>query len=179
MVAYRTYPHVDMAETGARAAQILMRLGEERGRSLKRVVRRIPFLIPVNGMCTLAEPARGTYERLAALERDAVVSLSFTPGFPASDFPECGAAVWGYGFDEAAVTAAVEALASASSRRSVTGKCASLTRMPPCAKPCGLPNMPGSPSSSPTRRTTRGWAAIRTRWASCAHCCVTARATPP
>ncbi|ADG18989.1 Microcystin LR degradation protein MlrC-like protein [Paraburkholderia atlantica] len=112
MVAYRTYPHVDMAETGARAAQILMLLAKEPERGLTRVVRRIPFLIPVNGMCTLAEPARGTYDRLAALERDGVVSLSFAPGFPASDFPECGAVVWGYGFDKAAVTAAVDALAS-------------------------------------------------------------------
>ena len=67
----------------------------------------------VNGMCTLADPARGLYERLATLEHDPVVSLSFTPGFPAADFPECGAAVWGYGFDEAAVTAAVETLAAA------------------------------------------------------------------
>ena len=113
MVAYRTYPHVDMAGTGARAAHILMRLVEAPGRRLKRFVRRIPFLIPVNGMCTLAEPARGTYERLAALESDPVVSLSFAPGFPAADFPECGAAVWGYGFDEGAVMAAVNTLASA------------------------------------------------------------------
>ncbi|QBR01597.1 M81 family metallopeptidase [Paraburkholderia pallida] len=113
MVAYRTYPHVDMAETGARAARILMRMMSARERGLKHVVRRMPFLIPVNGMCTLADPARSLYERLAALERDPVVSLSFTPGFPAADFPECGAAVWGYGFDEAAVTAAVETLAAA------------------------------------------------------------------
>ncbi|CAD6552840.1 hypothetical protein LMG27952_05333 [Paraburkholderia hiiakae] len=113
MVAYRTYPHVDMAETGTRAAQILMRLVEEPERRLKHYVRRIPFLIPVNGMCTLAEPARGTYAHLAQLEDDSVVSLSFAPGFPASDFPECGAAVWGYGFDEAAVVTAVNALASA------------------------------------------------------------------
>ncbi|MEX3981276.1 M81 family metallopeptidase [Paraburkholderia sp. EG287A] len=113
MVAYRTYPHVDMAETGARAAQILTRLVAEPGRRLKRYVRRIPFLIPVNGMCTLAEPARGTYAHLAQLEDDSVVSLSFAPGFPAADFPECGAAVWGYGFDEAAVIAAVNELAAA------------------------------------------------------------------
>jgi len=112
MVAYRTYPHVDMAETGERAAHLLMRLVQARAGALKCVVRRIPFLIPVNGMCTLAEPARGAYECLAALERDSIVSLSFAPGFPASDFPECGPAVWGYGFDEAAVTAAVDALAS-------------------------------------------------------------------
>ena len=56
LVAYRTYPHVDMAETGERAARILERLVSE-GRPLQRAVRRVPFLIPVNGMCTLVAPA--------------------------------------------------------------------------------------------------------------------------
>lgn len=35
-------------------------------------MRRIPFLIPVNGMCTLVEPARGMYGMLEALERRGV-----------------------------------------------------------------------------------------------------------
>ena len=56
MVAFRTYPHVDMAETGIKAAQLLdlrLRCGKLQHASL-----RLPFLIPVNGMCTLLEPAR-------------------------------------------------------------------------------------------------------------------------
>ncbi|MCA7954846.1 M81 family metallopeptidase [Burkholderia seminalis] len=112
LVAFRTYPHVDMAETGARAAALLERLFDARAgrRPLHRAARRLPFLIPINGMCTLLEPARGMYARLAALETGAVASLSFAPGFPAADFPECGPVVWGYGDDAASAEAAVQAL---------------------------------------------------------------------
>lgn len=109
IVAYRTYPHVDMAETGERAAILLDTLTRD-GRPLKRVARRIPFLIPVNGMCTLVEPARSMYDTLAALEEETVVSLSFAPGFPAADFPECGPVLWGYGYDEDALASAIDAL---------------------------------------------------------------------
>ncbi|CDY77099.1 MlrC [Caballeronia glathei] len=109
LVAYLTYPHVDMAATGERTFRVFERLVAQGG-SMKYAARRVPFLIPVNAMCTLVEPARGLYEQLALLERDKDVSLSFAPGFPAADFPECGPVVWGYGFDERAVTQAVEAL---------------------------------------------------------------------
>lgn len=108
LVAYRTYPHVDMSEAGERAAELLARLFD--GDRLHRAAKRLPFLIPINGMCTLLEPARGTYERLASLEKEGVASLSFTPGFPAADFPECGPVLFGYGTDAAAVTAAVDVL---------------------------------------------------------------------
>ncbi|CAM2161517.1 microcystin degradation protein MlrC [Burkholderia cepacia] len=113
LVAFRTYPHVDMAETGERAAVLLERLLVSRAagsRPLHRAVRRLPFLIPINGMCTLLEPARGMYAELAALETGAVASLSFAPGFPAADFPECGPVIWGYGDDAASAEAAVQAL---------------------------------------------------------------------
>jgi microcystin degradation protein MlrC len=99
LVAYRTYPHVDMADTGTRAAHILERLVDE-GRPLHCAMRRVPFLIPVNGMCTLVEPARDAYRLLEQLETDNVVSVSFAPGFPAADFPECGPTVWAYAFDK-------------------------------------------------------------------------------
>lgn len=109
LVGYRTYPHVDMAQTGERAARILDDLLTN-GRPLKRAARRIPFLIPINAMCTLVEPARGVYELMTSLERDTIASLSFAPGFPAADFPECGPMIWGYGYDEAALTAAIDTL---------------------------------------------------------------------
>lgn len=109
LVAYRTYPHVDMADTGERAAALLQaRLGA--GAPWHRAARRLPFLIPINGMCTMLEPARGMYAQLDALERDGVASLSFAPGFPAADFPECGPVIWGYGQDADAVDAAVQTL---------------------------------------------------------------------
>jgi microcystin degradation protein MlrC len=109
LVAYRTYPHVDMAQTGERAAVLLKRLLEQ-GRFSHRAFRRLPFLIPINAMCTLFEPAREMYRRLETLETESVVSLSFAPGFPAADFEECGGAVWGYGDDAEQIERAVEAL---------------------------------------------------------------------
>jgi microcystin degradation protein MlrC len=70
-----------------------------RGTRYHRAARRLPFLIPINGMCTMVEPARGTYGALARAESAQGVALSFAPGFPAADFPECGGVVWGYGDD--------------------------------------------------------------------------------
>ena len=109
LLAYRTYPHVDMAQTGERAARVLETLTADK-RPLKRVARRIPFLFPVNGTCTLVEPARGLYDLLESLEQGSIISLSFAPGFPAADFPECGPVIWGYGFEEDAVKAAIDML---------------------------------------------------------------------
>lgn len=90
LVAYRTYPHVDMAETGARAAGLLARriAGEE----LRPVWRRVPFLIPINAGCTDLEPASTVYRGLAE-------GMSFAAGFPAADIPDCGPVVFGYGGD--------------------------------------------------------------------------------
>jgi microcystin degradation protein MlrC len=110
LVAYRTYPHVDMAETGDRAAFLLRRL-LQRGNALYRASRQIPFLIPLNGMCTLVEPAQGIYRALTEAEIRHGLSLSFAMGFPAADFPECGPLVWGYG-DSDAVEREVASLAN-------------------------------------------------------------------
>jgi microcystin degradation protein MlrC len=110
LVAYRTYPHEDMAEAGERAAGLLNLL-MQRGEKLAQAARRLPFLIPINGMCTLVEPARGVYRALAGAEQADNLHMSFAPGFPAADFPECGGTVWGYGADPGAISAAVDALA--------------------------------------------------------------------
>ncbi|OUM02020.1 M81 family metallopeptidase [Variovorax sp. JS1663] len=109
LVAYRTYPHVDMADTGRRAGELLLALHGD-ARPVHCVARRLPFLIPVNSMSTMMQPAGGMYELLEALEPEGVLSLSFAPGFPAADFPECGPVIWGHGFDRAAVEKAVDAL---------------------------------------------------------------------
>ncbi|RYH29423.1 MAG: M81 family peptidase, partial [Alcaligenaceae bacterium] len=106
IVAYRTYPHVDMADTGKRAAELLLQLSAHPTKAFK-TVRRLPFLIPVNSMSTMMQPARGIYDLLEELETTDVLSLSFAPGFPASDFPECGPVVWGYGFSSEAIDRAV------------------------------------------------------------------------
>jgi microcystin degradation protein MlrC len=109
LIAYRTYPHVDMAETGARAAAFLLqRLA---GLPRPRVsLRRVPFLIPLQAQCTMLEPARTLYEDLPSAEGNGVLSVSFTPGFPAADFPECGPAVLAYARDTESASRAAEGL---------------------------------------------------------------------
>jgi microcystin degradation protein MlrC len=98
LLAYRAYPHVDMAETGVRAARLAARLiGKP---PLRRALRHLDFLIPLTSQCTLIEPMRTTMAHAAERERDGVVSLHFTPGFPLADVPECGPSVFGYGEDE-------------------------------------------------------------------------------
>ncbi|MDO9404605.1 MAG: M81 family metallopeptidase [Polaromonas sp.] len=96
MVAYRSYPHVDMAATGELAARLLARR-VALGRREPLHFKRLPFLIPLNTQSTWMEPASGVYEQLLKLDRDFDAVLSFCMAFPASDFPECAPMVWGYG----------------------------------------------------------------------------------
>lgn len=110
LAAFRTYPHVDMAVTGEHAARLLA-ARVAAGAKWVRAERRLPFLIPINGMCTMLQPSQGVYEELERLEQTpGVASISFAPGFPAADFPECGPVVWAYGTDAAAVERVTEAL---------------------------------------------------------------------
>ncbi len=108
-VAYRTYPHVDMAETGARAAQLLDRMLRG-GARLAGAWRVLDYLTGISTQCTFIEPCKSIYADLAALEKKHDTVLSFTPGFPMADFAECGMAVFGYGADAKAVERAVEEL---------------------------------------------------------------------
>jgi microcystin degradation protein MlrC len=109
MTSFRTYPHVDMAATGARAAGMLAALVEGERWSVRH--QRIGFLLPLNAQCTLQEPAAGVMRRLVELEEGARLDLNFAMGFPAADFPECGPVVFGYGSDAEALQRAVDALA--------------------------------------------------------------------
>jgi microcystin degradation protein MlrC len=109
MTAFRTYPHVDMAETGARAAGLLATLLSHGPFTTHH--QRLPFLLPLNAQCTLMEPAAGLFQDLAMLEAQSGVHLSFAMGFPAADFDECGPVVFGHGHDAEAVQANVIALA--------------------------------------------------------------------
>jgi microcystin degradation protein MlrC len=109
LVAYRTYPHVDMRETGARAARLLL-AAVTGGRPLYPAYRQLPYLIPLTWQCTMIEPSRAIYDAVAALEDGEVASASFTPGFPAADIRHCGPAVMAYGWSRAAAERATEAL---------------------------------------------------------------------
>jgi microcystin degradation protein MlrC len=109
LIAYRTYPHVDMANTGRAAAKHLALLLRTKQRFAK-AFRQLPFLIPISWQCTNDQPTKGIYEKLAAMESDAVPTLSFAPGFPAADFPGCGPSVFAYGMTQADADAAADEL---------------------------------------------------------------------
>jgi len=111
LVVFRTYPHVDMAETGARTARLLERILAE-GRPAK-AFRQVPFLIPLTAQCTLVEPAAGLYAGLEERERGAVRSVSLAGGFPLADTPDCGPAALAYAADGRSAAEAAEALADA------------------------------------------------------------------
>ena len=106
MVAYRTYPHVDMAETGARTARLLDRMLRT-GSPLAGGFRTLDYLTGIPSQCSLVDPCRRIY---SSIEANSDVVLSFTPGFPMADIDGCGMAVFGYGSDEKEVRAAVEKL---------------------------------------------------------------------
>ncbi|MCC7327084.1 MAG: M81 family metallopeptidase [Burkholderiales bacterium] len=112
LVAYRTYPHIDMAAAGSRAAMLLQRT-LAMGRPLAKAMRPLDFLTGLSSQSTFIEPGRRLYELLEKIEAEHDTVLSFTPGFPMADFPECQMAVIGYGADPARVQRAVDALAHA------------------------------------------------------------------
>src|SRR4051795_11088875 len=110
MVGYRTYPHIDMAATGARAAELLDRVLRER-RPLFKAYRQIDFLIPLVWQCTMAEPTAGVFALLDQIEsggaahNQGIVSVTHTPGFPPADIAQCGPALVVYGHDRDAAEA--------------------------------------------------------------------------
>ncbi len=110
LVAFRTYPHIDMAETGARALELVERIGRDGAPA--RAMRKIPYLIPLVWQSTLTAPADGLYGLLETLERR-LVSASFAMGFPPADIPACGPAVLAYAASRKIADAAADELAEA------------------------------------------------------------------
>jgi len=111
LIAYRTYPHVDMAETGRAAARHVALLLRSKQKFAK-AFRQLPFLIPISWQCTSDQPTKGIYQKLAALQGEAVPTLSFAPGFPAADFAHCGPSVFAYGRTQADADAAADNIAA-------------------------------------------------------------------
>ncbi len=96
LVAYRTYPHLDMEDSGRRALRCVSQLRTERWQA---ELASLPFLIPLTSQCTLIPPLADLLPELAALETGSIRALNFTAGFPCADVPECAPALFGYGSD--------------------------------------------------------------------------------
>ncbi len=115
LIAYRTYPHVDMAETGARAAAHLDAIFAGLPRQAK-AMRKIDYLIPLTAQCTLVEPSASIYRDVAALEgavlgNGRVSTVSFAGGFAPADIKDCSPTVIAYADTEAAAKEAADRIA--------------------------------------------------------------------
>ncbi len=180
MVGYRTYPHIDMAETGGRAARLLDRLLGDR-RPLHKAYRQLDFLIPLVWQCTLMEPAKGIFELIAEIERGSdrsgapagshnqgIVGITHTPGFPPADIAQCGPALVVYGHDRDAAEAAADRIADAIKAKEPAFAGRLYTPDEAVAEAIRLSRGATSRSCSPTCRTTRVLAAPPTRSGCCA-----------
>ena len=115
LLVYRTYPHIDMAATGARAARFLARYCAQ-GKRPAKALEQLDFLVPLPWQCTDMQPARSLYafteeQSEAQTEAGFVCELALAMGFPLADIAECSPAVVAYGENEAAAQAACSALA--------------------------------------------------------------------
>jgi microcystin degradation protein MlrC len=109
LLSFRTYPHVDMADTGTRAARCLHGLiGRPRP---AHALEQIDFLMPLTSQATLVEPMRSLMDEAIALERAPLEVVGLTAGFPASDVAECGPAVYACGHGSTATRHAARAVA--------------------------------------------------------------------
>lgn len=116
LIVYRTYPHIDMAETGIRAAKHLDAIFAGLPKQAM-AFRQIDYLIPLTAQCTMSEPAAGIYAEVAGLDgavlgNGRVSTISFSTGFPPADIPGCGATVIAYGDTEAAANEAADRIAN-------------------------------------------------------------------
>ena len=110
LVSYRTYPHVDMADSGARAARVMHDL--LRGTQVASHLEQLDFLVPLTSQSTLVEPLQSLMAQAQAAERATLLSVCLAPGFPAADVADCGPSVFACGSDARTVADAVQRLAA-------------------------------------------------------------------
>ncbi len=92
ITGYRTYPHVDMYETGERAARTLFRALEGGVRPVMSW-RSLPMLTHMLRQTPSRQPMKDIMDRAIAAERGGtVLNASIFGGFPLADIPHVGLA---------------------------------------------------------------------------------------
>ena len=111
LVGYDTLPHVDMAERGAEAVRLLVRLldGEPPPHA---AFRKLPLLSTPERQATTENPMQAVMAHCHRLERaPGIWTASVMLGFPYADVPHLGMATLAYADDPAQAEATADALA--------------------------------------------------------------------
>jgi len=106
---FRTYPHIDMADTGRRAFDLLRPIVET-GKKPAKSFKQGDFLLPLTSQYTGAGPARTIYEKVESVHFDELVSADFACGFPPADIPHCGPSAVAYANTPGAAQMAVDSI---------------------------------------------------------------------
>ncbi len=117
VTGYRTYPHVDMRETGLRAGRTLLAM--MRG-EVRPVIawRWLPMMTHMNVHSPSRAPMRDLMQRAIAAEAGGeVLNASIFGGFPLADVPQTGYSVVVVGRDAASAGKLADELARESWRR--------------------------------------------------------------
>ena len=90
LAGYQTYPHVDMYETGIRAAKPVLDSLSGKSRPVLAFGHK-PMLPHVMRQSSLDSPNRDIQARARQMERQGALAASFFVGFPHADIPYAGA----------------------------------------------------------------------------------------
>ncbi|MCJ7626684.1 MAG: M81 family metallopeptidase [Anaerolineaceae bacterium] len=109
LVGCRTYPHIDMYETGERCAHLVKYLFD--GGPLYKAYNLLPFLWPLSVQSTFIEPCKSLYTHIEEIEKEAdVLSATIMAGFPAADLEHMGPTIFTYGTTQDAADRAAKYL---------------------------------------------------------------------
>lgn len=93
LTVFRTAPHTDAYETGARAARLLLRLLKQR-LSAEVIWIRLPILLAGEQSESSAEPMRSLLEQVREAEQDPrILAADYALGFPWADTPHHGVSI--------------------------------------------------------------------------------------
>jgi microcystin degradation protein MlrC len=90
---YRTYPHVDMYDTGKRAAESLFRIIDQ-GLSTRMCWRALPMMTHMIKQTPSKQPMKDIMDRaIEAADSDELLNVSVLGGFPLADIPHVSLSV--------------------------------------------------------------------------------------
>ena len=90
LIGFHTYPHVDQASTGMRAARLALRMIGDDPESISTVVVKRPMLLPAETQAFADEPMRDLRELADELTTDRILDVSLFPVQPWLDVPGLG-----------------------------------------------------------------------------------------